>query len=200
MFLHLAEYVGIAAFSFSGTYIALKHRLDLLGVYIASFLTALGGGILRDLLIQRPPYALSHAAPALCALGVTTLLLWRAVRPHESILSKHLFVLIDAVGLVSFAISGALAGIERGYTLVGVTILAFLTAVGGGMLRDILVNRVPYVLHGGFYGIVAVGIGATAYLLSLIDGITPLTLAILFAAGVGLRMQAYARDWKLPHP
>ena len=197
MLLLVAEYLGIAAFAASGFYLAVRHRLDLLGIYLSSFLTALGGGILRDLLADRLPYSLTHSLPSVVVILVTTLLIWRRMHQHPWE-SQWLFVFIDALGMASFAISGALAGLEAGFNPAGVTLLAFTTAVGGGILRDILINQVPYVLRGGFYGIIALGIGGTIWMLHALGWDNSFLLTLLFLGGVTLRMVAYRRRWALP--
>jgi uncharacterized membrane protein YeiH len=198
MLLFVAEYLGIIAFSASGFYIAVRHRLDLLGIYLSSFLTALGGGILRDLLADRLPYSLTHSLPAFTVILVTTLLIWGRMHQHPWE-SRTLFVFIDALGMVSFAISGALVGLEAGFNIAGVTLLAFATAVGGGILRDVLINKVPYILRGGFYGIIAIGIGLILWLLHQLGWEHhPLLLTLLFIMGVTTRMVAYRRGWELP--
>ena len=197
MLLLVAEYLGIAAFAASGFYIAVRRKLDLLGIYLSAFLTALGGGILRDLLADRTPYSLTHSLPSVVVILVTTLLIWRRMHQHPWE-SQWLFVFIDALGMASFAISGALAGLEAGFNPAGVTLLAFTTAVGGGILRDILINQVPYVLRGGFYGIIALGIGGTIWMLHALGWDNSFLLTLLFFSGVTLRMVAYRRRWALP--
>ncbi|HFC03347.1 MAG TPA: trimeric intracellular cation channel family protein, partial [Nitratifractor salsuginis] len=72
------------------------------------------------------------------------------------------------------------------------------TAVGGGILRDILINQVPYVLRGGFYGIIALGIGGSVWLLHTLGWDNSFLLTLLFLGGVILRMIAYRRRWALP--
>jgi len=198
MLLLIAEYLGIAAFALSGFYIGVRERLDLLGIYLSAFLTALGGGILRDLLADRPPLSFPAPLPALTVLAVTTLLIVRRVHRHSAIDSKTLFVFVAALGMVAFAISGALAALGAGFNAAGVTLLAFTTAVGGGIMRDVLINKVPYVLHGGFYGIIAIGIGLLLWLLHLIGWDHSFVLLLLFIAGVTTRMVAYHRRWRLP--
>jgi len=200
MLLLAAEYLGIAAFAVSGFTLGVRAKLDLLGIYLSAFFTALGGGILRDLMANRLPDSLTHSAPSLTVLAVTTLLLWGRMHRREPLLSRKLFVFVDALGMVSFAISGAVTGLEAGFNAAGVTLLAFTTAVGGGILRDILINEVPYVLRGGFYGIIALGIGLSIYLLNLAECDTPLALIPLFVGGVFLRMLAWSRGWSLPRP
>ncbi len=201
MILAIAETLGIIAFSASGYYIARRNHLDLLGIYIAAFLTALGGGIARDILIDRAPVSLTHSLPIYLVFGITTaLLLWHRLHPGD-LESKPLFVLVDAVGMVSFAISGALATLETThFNIAGVTAMAFTTAIGGGILRDILLNRVPYVLHGGFYGIIAVGVGLTLSGLNTFSWLNTVTIIAVFILGVTLRMVAYHKQWYLPKP
>lgn len=198
MLLLLAEYLGIAAFAASGFYLGVRAKLDLLGIYLSAFFTALGGGILRDLMANRLPYSLTHSLPSFTVILVTTLLILGRMHRREAILSRGLFVFIDALGMVSFAVSGAMTGLAAGFNAAGVTLLAFITAVGGGILRDILINEVPYVLRGGFYGIIALGIGLTIYLLNLAGWNGTFALIVLFILGVFWRMIAWRRGWSLP--
>jgi len=198
MILESAEYLGIIAFSASGFYIGKRNGLDILGITIVSFLTALGGGVMRDIIIDRPPIAFTQTLPVLIVALIVTLLLFLRHRYHHDIDSKPLFVLIDAIGMTSFSISGALIALENGYNLQGVAIIAFVTAIGGGIFRDILINQVPYVLKGGFYGVIAIGIGMILFLLERTNMLHTASIILLFGAAVLLRMYAYLRDWHLP--
>ncbi len=198
MILESAEYLGIIAFSASGFYIGKRNQLDILGIYIVAFLTALGGGVMRDIIIDRPPISFTQTLPVLIVVLITTLLLFLRHRYHHDIDSKPLFVLIDAVGMASFAISGALLALENRYNLQGVAIIAFVTAVGGGIFRDILINQVPYVLKGGFYGVIAIGVGIVVYLLDTAHILTTLSIILLFISTIVLRMVAYHKNWHLP--
>jgi uncharacterized membrane protein YeiH len=198
MLLESAEYIGIAAFSASGFYIGKRNDLDLLGIYIASFLTALGGGLMRDLILGRVPVSFSETLPSLIVIVIVTTLIFLHRFYHHDIDSKPQFVLIDAVGMVSFAISGAILALQHHFNLAGVSISAFITATGGGIFRDILINQVPYILKGGFYGIVAIVIGITIYLLNVVGVLNTFTIVMLFFSGIVLRMTAYSQAWHLP--
>ncbi len=198
MLLESAEYIGIAAFSASGFYIGKRNGLDLLGIYIVAFLTALGGGITRDLILGRTPISFVQTTPTLIVAIITTLLLFIRHKYHHDIDTKPQFVLIDAVGMVSFAISGAMLAVTHHFNLAGIAISAFITAIGGGVFRDILINQVPYVLKGGFYGIIAIGIGVVVYLLDIANLLNTFTIFILFTGGITLRMYAYSKKWSLP--
>jgi len=199
MILEIAEYLGIITFSASGFYIGKRNNLDILGIYIVAFLTALGGGIARDVIIARAPISLTLTSPALIVITITTLLLILRHYQDDTIDTKPLFVLVDAIGMVSFAISGAMVTLHNTeFNLAGVVSMAFITAVGGGVSRDILINQVPYVLKGGFYGIIAIAIGVAIYLLDMLGILNAVSVVVIFVSAVMLRMYAYRSRWSLP--
>jgi len=194
----IAEYIGIIAFTTSGFFVAVRNKLDLLGVLVATFLTALGGGIARDIAADKTPFTFSHDYPATVVLGVLILLILFKFHKRNSIENKPLFILSDSIGLISFSISGALIAIESNFNLTGVMSLAFLTAVGGGIARDVILNEVPFVLKTGFYGTIALLIGLILYLLNLYYIISFTSIAILFATALTLRIIAYYKKWAIP--
>jgi len=194
----IAEYIGIIAFSMSGFFVAAKNKLDLLGVLIATFLTALGGGIMRDVTVNKIPFTFSHNYPALIVLGVLLLLIIFKFHKRNSIENKALFILSDSIGLVSFSISGALIAIENSLNLTGIIAMAFLTAVGGGIARDVIINEVPFVLKTGFYGTVSILIAIILYLLHILHVTTYTNIVILFFAALTLRLIAYYAKWSIP--
>jgi len=194
----IAEYIGIIAFTTSGFFVAVRNKLDLLGLLVATFLTALGGGIARDIAADKVPFTFSHNYPATVVLAVLILLILFKFHKRNSIENKPLFILSDSIGLISFSISGALIAIEVGFNLTGVMTLAFLTAVGGGIARDVILNEVPFVLKTGFYGTIALLIGLILYLLNLYYTISFATITILFISSLALRMLAYYKKWAIP--
>ncbi|SNS10455.1 Uncharacterized membrane protein YeiH [Humidesulfovibrio mexicanus] len=198
--LRAASLAGGAAFALSGFLAGVRKKLDLMGVFILSLLTASGGGAMRDVLLGQPVALVRQAEPFLVAGGVALLAL--ALRLHRlpRLERRTGFVVSDAVGLSAFALSGALAGVEADAPFFGVLALALLTAVGGGILRDLLVNEVPEVLRGGFYGSVALLVGAAVFGLNALRLLTPAALVGVFASGLGLRLLAYKRGWGLPRP
>lgn len=196
--LQLADIIGIISFALNGFLIAVHYKFDILGIFISSFLTALGGGIIRDVIANKTPFVFNNNLPIV--LVFTTLLLAFLFRLHKKndLEGKTWFIITDAIGLVSFAITGALIGIEVNFNFLGVLMLAFLTAIGGGTLRDILINKVPSILISEFYGTVAIIVGFTTYFLNLIHEINILNLTILFIFGVTLRLLAFYKKWHLP--
>jgi len=196
----VAEYIGIIAFASSGFFVAVRNKLDFLGTLISVFLTALGGGLIRDIAVDKTPYTFTHNTPALMILIVMILLIFFRFNKRDSIENKPLFILSDSIGLISFSITGALIAIEAELNLTGVLALAFVTAVGGGIIRDVIINEIPFVLKTGFYGTIALLIGLTLYVLNLYDLISFYTMTMVFIAGIVLRIVAYYKKWAIPMP
>lgn len=196
--LELADIIGIICFALSGFLIAVHYKLDILGVFISAFLTALGGGMTRDVLASKTPYVFTDTTPVLLVVGTVLISLILKLHKIDDLEGKTAFIISDAVGLVSFAITGALVAIENEFNFLGVLILAFITAVGGGTIRDILINRVPSILVSEFYATVAIIVGLVTYALHLLGLHSLFTLIIVFIAGVALRLLAYYLNWHLP--
>jgi len=194
----VAEYIGIIAFSMSGFFVAVRNKLDFLGVLISVFLTAFGGGILRDVTVNKTPYAFTHEIPVLLMVIVAVLLVVFRFHKKQSIENKLFFILSDSIGLVSFSITGALVALEYDLNLTGVLALSFVTAVGGGIIRDVIINEIPFVLKTGFYGTIALLIGIVLYLLDRYEMVDIYTLSFVFLAAILLRVVAYYKKWYIP--
>ena len=196
--LEIADIIGIICFALSGFLIAVHYKLDILGVFISSFLTALGGGMIRDVLADRIPYVFTTNLPVI--LVVCTVLIALLFKLHKiaDLEGKTTFIISDAIGLVSFSITGSIVAIQNEFNFLGVLILAFLTAVGGGTIRDILINRVPSILVSEFYATIALIIATSIFILEIFELRNLFTLTIVFVCGVLLRLLAYYKNWCLP--
>ena len=193
-----AEYIGIIAFAISGFFVAVRSKLDFLGVLVSVFLTAFGGGVIRDIIVDKTPYVFTHNIPAMVVFTLMLLLILFKFHKKQSIENKPLFILSDSIGLVSFSIAGALIALESGLNLTGVLTLSFVTAVGGGITRDIIINEVPFVFKTGFYGTVALLVGLLMYLLDRYQVMGFYPIVMVFILGVVLRILAYYRKWSVP--
>jgi uncharacterized membrane protein YeiH len=193
----IAEYIGIVAFAMSGFFVAIRNKLDLLGIFIATFLTALGGGIARDVIVHEKPYTFSSDTPALIVLGVMIIMIALQFHKKDSIENRFFFILSDSLGLVSFSITGALVAIDHSLNLTGVMALAFITAVGGGIARDVIINEVPFVFKSGFYGTIALLIALAIYTLHVNALLEPLTLSIVFVVATCVRVFAFYKKWSI---
>ena len=116
----------------------------------------------------------------------------------QSVENRPWFIVSDSIGLVSFSITGALIALESDLNLTGVLALSFVTAVGGGIVRDIIINEVPFVFKTGFYGTVSLLVGALMYLLEMFGMMTFYPTLVVFVIGVSLRVVAYYKKWSVP--
>jgi uncharacterized membrane protein YeiH len=192
----LVDLLGTFAFAVSGAEAARQRRLDLFGVYAVSYVTACGGGLVRDLCLGAlPPIGISDWRYMACsALAATTTML---ARPWVERL-KHPVTFFDSLGLGFFAVVGAEKARSRGANIEAAIALGAVTAVGGGVLRDVLLNRVPVILAKEIYAIaalVAAIIQVVAEVNGWLIGATP-----WFAAGVCIviRFLALRYSWGLP--
>ena len=196
--LEIADIVGIICFALSGFLISVHYQLDILGVFISSFLTALGGGMIRDVLADKTPYVFTNNLPVVLVVATVLIALLFKLHKIDDLEGKTAFIISDAVGLVSFSITGSIVAIQNEFNFLGVLILAFLTAVGGGTIRDILINRVPSILVSEFYATVALIIATIIFTLELFELRNLFTMMVVFIFGVILRLLAYYKKWHLP--
>ncbi len=197
-FIQFIEHIGIVAFALSGFYIATKHRLDLLGIFISAFLTALGGGITRDALANKAPYTFTHLTPGLLVVAVLFFAILFKLHKHSKVEQNFVFIFSDTLGLVSFSITSAIIGLEVGFGYFGVVFLGFITAVGGGVFRDILLNQIPLLLNTGLYGTISLTVGTLIFVASLVGILNPCSIIAIFVFGVIFRLLSYYKDWNLP--
>jgi len=193
-FLDLA---GTFVFAISGATAAKQRRLDLFGICAIAFTVACGGGIIRDLCIGAiPPTGLTnwhYLVTAIIATGMTV-----GLYPFVQRLN-HPVLLFDALGLSIFAVTGAQKSLGYGHNAEVAILLGITTAVGGGVLRDILLNRVPVILEKEIYASAAL-IGALIVVLGNYlewlssDWVSIIALTTCF----GLRLLALRYHWNLP--
>ncbi len=194
----IADIIGIIAFAISGYLVAVRNQLDLLGVLISSFLTALGGGIVRDVILDTTPFTFREYYPATTVLVVLTLSFIFQLYKKEELERKLFFVISDTIGLVAFSITGALLALDAGLNIFGVIILSFLTAVGGGLTRDILINQVPAVLISDFYGSIALLIALLLVICHQLDFLNEVSIFSIAIFAISVRLVAYFKGWRLP--
>ncbi|WP_368029959.1 trimeric intracellular cation channel family protein [Arcobacter sp. s6] len=196
--LEIADIIGVICFALSGFLIAVHYKLDILGVFISSFLTALGGGMIRDVLADKTPYVFTSNLPVILVVATVLIALLFKLHKIDDLEGKTTFIISDAIGLVSFSITGSIVAIQNEFNFLGVLILAFLTAVGGGTIRDILINRVPSILVSEFYATVALIIASAMFVLEIFELRNLFSIMIVFICGVILRLLAYYKKWHLP--
>jgi uncharacterized membrane protein YeiH len=194
----VAEIFGIIAFALSGFYMAVREKLDLLGIFIIAFLTALGGGITRDTIAGKTPFTFTHLMPTFLVIGVVIIAILLKLNKHDKFEQTKVFILSDTLGLVSFAIAGTLVGLDVGFNVFGIVMLSLITAVGGSCLRDIVLNKIPFFLTSDFYATIAIIVSLSMYALNEFGALNLFSTMIIFVIGVALRLLAYYKKWKLP--
>jgi uncharacterized membrane protein YeiH len=189
---------GIFVFAISGALVGVRKRLDVFGVLVLAGVTGLGGGFLRDVLIDAtPPAALEDwrylVVPVVA--GLVTFVYHPAVGRLERVVN-----VFDAAGLGLFCVTGALKALEQGLGPVPATLMGVVTGIGGGMARDLLAGRVPVVFSGELYATPAL-LGATWVVLA--EGLDQPEVVLAIPAVLicfGLRVLALWRGWQAPLP
>jgi uncharacterized membrane protein YeiH len=192
------DLVGIFVFAISGALVAVRKQLDVFGVLVLAGTTGLGGGFLRDVLIDAtPPAALADWRYLMVPAAAGLVTFW--YHPAVGRLERQVGVL-DAFGLALFCVTGALKALEYGLGPLPAALMGMLTAVGGGMLRDLLAGRVPAVFRGELYATPAL---AGAVLAVVGDNLSlPVAVSALGGAATCLvwRLLAMWRHWRAPLP
>jgi uncharacterized membrane protein YeiH len=192
--LRLLDLVGIVAFALSGGLAAVAARMDAFGILVLAIITAVGGGITRDVMIDVPPTALRD--PWYLVLPLMASAVCFAFHPEVARLGTTIVVL-DALGLGMFAVNGSAKALVMGLGPMPAVLLGVVTAVGGGVMRDVLLGEVPAVLRRDLYAVPALigaGVPVAAHLAGLrpeapavlLLGVAVTTVLRLFAVALGL--------------
>ncbi len=161
-FFHFLDILGTASFAISGALFAMNKKMDPFGVFILAFVTAVGGGTLRDILINRDPITwmsdLTYIHTIIIAFLIAVIF-----RKKMGKLSKSLF-LFDTIGLGIFTIIGTEIGIQNNLHFIISISLGVMTASFGGVIRDTLANEIPLIFHKEIYATASI-IGSIAFIL-----------------------------------
>lgn len=151
--------IGVIAFAISGALKGMKSQLDILGVIVLGIITALGGGIIRDILMNVIPSSLLNERDMYFAIAASLLTYFAGRRIHNL---TDIIRIFDAAGLAVFTVIGAEIGVSGGLGVLGVIIMGTLTGVAGGVIRDLLVAEIPFVLKEEVYALFCIA-GALIY-------------------------------------
>ena len=194
--LYILDLAGVAVFAISGALAGLHRDLDLFGIVVLASVTAIGGGTLRDLLLNRTPVFWVAAPSYLYVILVAALLTF--IAPGYLVGLERPMLIADALGLGLFAISGAQVAESQRRPWIVVILMGTMTGVAGGVIRDLLSGVVPVLLRRDIYATAAVA-GISAYLLlrrCRLD--QPLALPISIFIVVAVRLLAIRYGWQLP--
>ena len=204
--IEIMELLGTVAFAVSGSLVAISHSLDLFGVIIVACTTAVGGGMIRDLLMGKTPpdifYSHTTLLIALATCLAVFLLAYVNLKRFKGLVGKleHINIVFDAIGLAAFSVAGVEIACSSGFEkeiFFSIT-MGVITGVGGGVLRDVLVNEKPYVLTKHVYAVASiVGSGVYYAMISCTDYKIAATF-ISVAITITIRLLAAKYRWKLP--
>jgi uncharacterized membrane protein YeiH len=169
----ILEVLAILVGAFSGFIEARQKKMDVVGIFTVAFITAFGGGTLRDILLdKRPLFWVTHQEYAIL-IFMLALVAAQAIKTLRKLISERMIVIADALGLGLFSIVGVSQALEAGMPIFIASMMGVITGIFGGVLRDIVCNEIPMVLRDGRpYAICSFG-GCWMYLLMQKTGVPP---------------------------
>lgn len=188
--------VAITAEAMSGALAAGRRSMDIFGVAVVAFVTALGGGTVRDLILGHYPIGWTQHPPYIY-LVIGAGLLTIVVAPYLHRL-KRTFLVMDALGLVAFSLIGCDVALQMNYPVAVVIMAGMITGIFGGILRDVLCAQVPVVFQREIYAIVSLAVCGLFLSLRALGVDQEINTVISFAAGLSLRLAAIYFSWSLP--
>jgi len=188
--------IAITAEAMSGALTAGRRNMDLFGVALIAFITALGGGTVRDILLGNFPVSWTqHPSYIYLTLGAGISTMFLAKFMHHV---KRIFLWLDAMGLIAFTVIGCNVALRLNYHTPVVIMAGITTGIFGGILRDMLCGRVPQVLRHELYASVSLLVALIYLGMRNLGFNEDLNLVISFGAGLTLRMAALHFKWSLP--
>ena len=195
IFVQILDLIGVAVFAASGALVASRKEMDLIGFGLMATLTGIGGGTLRDLILDRPVFWVVEQSSLIACLVIAVIGFFAA----SSIQRRYAtLVWADAVGLVFFAVAGARIADASGAGTLTAIVLGMMTATFGGLARDIIAGEEPSLLKHELYATAAL-VAAAGYIGLVRLGVPGIASAwIGIVVGFGLRAGAILRGWSLP--
>lgn len=200
---YMFDMIGTIAFAVSGALVGVARKMDIFGMAVLALATAIGGGIVRDVLLGYfPPNSLRNVVYVTVVLAVTVIvfLIYNSrYRKHAmGPRSRASYLLADALGLASFTVTGASAGFKLYPELpIFIVLLGTITAVGGGIIRDMLAQRIPSVLKEDVYALPSL-IGGIVYYLMVTSSWDSMAVYGAFTVVLVIRLLAIKYNWSLP--
>lgn len=191
----IIEIVGTIAFAISGIRLAAAKKFDWFGAYIVGLVTAIGGGTLRDILLDTTPFWMENGwYLAVTGISLAYVILFR----KQLVRLNSTFFFFDTIGLALFVVIGIQKTIAFGYPMWVAVVMGTITGAFGGVVRDILINEVPLIFRKDVYGTACIA-GGLIYWIMIITGASPVIQQLTCAATVILiRLLAVKYNWSIP--
>ncbi|WP_088892027.1 trimeric intracellular cation channel family protein [Leptolyngbya ohadii] len=192
----LVDLLGTFAFSITGIIGGIRHRLDIIGAFFLAFVTAMGGGMIRDMLLGVPSHTFNdpwHIGTVLLGVIFTYLFIDKVQEKYE------FFICLDALGLSVFTVIGIETAISLDVHFLGAILAGMLTAVGGGVIRDTLIGDIPLIFHKEVYATASLLGGAVFYCLHQFN-VVPLPWNIFLSSSLifVVRLWGYKNNVHMP--
>lgn len=199
LFSFIIEMIGALACAISGIRLAALRRFDWFGAYIVGLVTALGGGTLRDAVLSQPAFWVADLRFFLAYFFVTALALMLViVFSRQLVRQERMLLVFDAIGLAMFTVIGIEKALVRGCPMCTAVCMGMVTGAFGGVLRDILLNRVPLIFRKDIYAMATL-LGGVAYWLVLFLGGSSIACGLVCSVVIiTIRMLAVRYSWHLP--
>ncbi|CUS48320.1 MAG: TRIC family homotrimeric catiion channel [Idiomarinaceae bacterium HL-53] len=192
--IYLADLAGVAVFAIAGTLLAFRKQMDGFGVIVLASATAIGGGTTRDLILDVPVFWLADPTYfAVIGAAAVSTIIWLRFRAYIPV-NRLLFA--DALGIAFFTVLGAEKALTMGVHPIIAVMMGTMTAVFGGMLRDVLARDVPMVLKSELYATTCI-VGAVLFVL-LYPLHSGAAMVVAMLTTLGLRLGAIRYHWSLP--
>jgi len=179
-FITVIDYIGTFAFAISGVRLAARKCFDLFGAFVVGFVTAVGGGTLRDLCLGMTPFWMQHMSYVIITgIALLTVIVFK----KWIVRLEYTFFIFDAIGLALFTVVGLEKSMDAGFPMWVNIIMGCITGAAGGMFRDIFINEVPLIFRKDIYAMACIG-GGLVYWISLRLGASLVVCGLLAAATV----------------
>ncbi len=194
-FINIVDYAGTFAFAISGIRLASAKKFDWFGAYVVGLVTAIGGGTVRDLLLNITPFWMLQPSyliiTAIALLGVI-------IMGNRMKMFNNAFFIFDTIGLGLFVVVGIEKSIDAGFPFWVTIVMGMITGSVGGIIRDILINEEPLIFRKDIYALACVFGGIVFYLCNLFDFRTEITQTIAATSVIAMRFLAVKYHWGLP--
>ena len=179
-FITIIDYIGTFAFAISGIRLAAAKNFDIFGAYVVGFVTAIGGGTLRDLFLGMTPFWMEQPSyVVITAVARVFLIVFR----KQVVKLNNTFFIFDAIGIGLFTVVGVERSLEAGFPMWVNIIMGSITGAAGGMFRDIFINEVPLIFRKDIYAVACV-LGGVTYYICLWLGCSHILTQIISAISV----------------
>ena len=194
--IYALDLLGTVAFAASGALAGVRRGMDLFGVAVLGMVTATGGGVMRDLLLNdTPPFCFKNELYLYLALAASVVVF---LTPRRFERMNSAMLLLDALGLGTFLVIGTSKALSFHLGFMGAVIMGVMTATCGGLVRDMLSNQIPLILQREIYASACVVGGALFYFLHQAQVATSVNLTVSASLVIAIRCAAIVKGWQLP--